>query len=156
MFCSWFCVQFDLNPHGDASTTICSIGLEKVEKEWTEAVTWKTPQKHNLCYYAYIVISSIDWLTIVYDHKENLLQLRGGMIVASRTIRKYISHLSFLFHLQLTHEGSHREGLPGCPTQLKNLLKACCQGLCKPQALRTPSLNCPIGNSASTLSQQPV
>ena len=50
--------------------------------------------------------------------------------------------------------GITKGGLPGFPTQL-DIFRKWCQGLIRPQVPCTPSLHCPIANSASTQSQQP-
>ena len=62
--------------------------------------------------------------------------------------------LVFFFNLA-DPRGITYGGLPGFPTQL-DIFRRWCQGLIRPQVPCTPSLHCPIANSASTQSQQPV
>ena len=59
------------------------------------------------------------------------------------------------FFILLTHEGSHREVYQEFQPSY-DIFPSWCQGLFRPQVPCTPSLHCPIANSASTLSQQSV
>ena len=62
----------------------------------------------------------------------------------------------FLFSfILLIHEGSHREVYKEFQPSY-DIFLWWCQGLFRPQVPCSPSLNCPIANSASTQSQQPV
>ena len=65
----------------------------------------------------------------------------------------YFCHLFFFNHAD--PRGITEGGLPEFPTQL-DIFRRWCQGLFKPQVPCNPSLYCPIANSASTQSQQPV
>ena len=69
------------------------------------------------------------------------------------TPQRTISH-TFCF-LLLTHEGSHREVYQEFQPSY-DFFRRWCQGLFRPRVLCTPSLHCPIANSASTQRQQPV
>ena len=64
------------------------------------------------------------------------------------------AQLIFCFIL-LTHEGSQREVYQEFQLSYDIFCRRC-QGLFRPQVPCTPSLHCPIANSASTQSQQPV
>ena len=65
-------------------------------------------------------------------------------------------HLFFFFSfLLLLHEGSHREVYQEFKPSY-DIFRWWCQGLFRPQVPCTPNLHCPIANSASTQSQQPV
>ena len=61
---------------------------------------------------------------------------------------------TFCFIL-LTHKGSHREVYWEFQPSY-DIFRRWCQGLFRPQIPCNPNLHCPIANSASTQSQQPV
>ena len=63
---------------------------------------------------------------------------------------------SLLFFQSCWSTRDHIGGLPGFPTQWWHLPQVRCQALFRPQVPCTPNLHCPIANSASTQSQQPV
>ena len=65
--------------------------------------------------------------------------------------------MSFYFFsfILLIHEGSHREVYQELQPSY-DIFRRWRQGLFRPQVLCTPILHCPIANSASTQSQQPV
>ena len=59
------------------------------------------------------------------------------------------------FSILLTHKGSKREVYQEIQPSY-DLFQRWCQGLFRPQVPCTPNLHCPIANSVSTQSQQPV
>ena len=69
--------------------------------------------------------------------------------------KKYVEQQSFLFHPAdprgITDREVYQEFQPSY-----DILRRWCQGLFRSQVPCTPSLHCPIANSASTQSQQPV
>ena len=69
-------------------------------------------------------------------------------------LMKHFLSLFFSFIL-LIHKGSRREVYQEFKPSY-DIFRRWCQGLFRPQVPCTPSLHCPIANSASTQSQQPV
>ena len=74
--------------------------------------------------------------------------------LASSDKQLFVKKLFFCFIL-LTHEGSHRELYQEFQPS-HDIFPGWRQGLFRSQVPSTPSLHCPIANSASTQSQQPV
>ena len=78
--------------------------------------------------------------------------LRASMIVAHSFTSIYPT---FFYFILLIHEGSHREVYQEFQPSY-DIFHRCRQGLFRPQVPCTPCLHCPIANSASAQSQQPV
>ena len=94
-------------------------------------------------------------------------QRRGRIIFQKKNLIPMISNLYLLytrtmvakcipiFSILLTHEGSHREVYQEFQPSY-DIFHRWCQGLFRPQVPCTPSLHCPMANSALTPNQQPV
>ena len=100
---------------------------------------WSTLLYFQVKWWLVVVLRVKSWATRACNEKE---------------LQRMNTSLS-LFSILLTHGGSHREVYRDFQPSL-NIFRRWCQGWIIPQVPCTPSLHCPITNSASTQSQQPV
>ena len=96
-------------------------------------------------------------LKIIYRYNlsyAELLEMSGLDRLSERRLKLLDKFIFFFFH-PADPRGSHREVYQEFQPSY-DIFRRWCQGLFRPQVPCTPSLHCPIANSASTQSQQPV
>ena len=118
------------------------------------------------CAYSFVNMREYRWLFVCY--LVNIVNIPCFSATAAKRVsstfekiqlqitRSYNSVSVFrIFYILLTHEGSHREVYQELQPSYEIFLRWC-QGLFRRQVLCIPSLHCPIANSVSTRSPQPV